>query len=556
MIKGLPRPPLPSETVALDLEIYKMGKRLHRPTGMFACLSIAYSADEVYQVYDLADLAKSMEILDGAQWVFHNSLFDLSHLRRWVRLRRRPVWDTLLVEADIFGGYYDEFGLDDLTRRWLRRRLPKDTRSVFAVTETMTPEMEQYAANDAVATIQIQDKQADYLKQNVDDLRCYWEIDEPAVWAAMDMKPIRVDVDGWLLLAEEHTQTAERIKNELGFNPGSPVQTKKALGALLGRAPNDTRAETLKGIREGDYSDKSKGLSHAITEYRTYKKAASSYGKKWIEDNVEEGDLVYSGWRITGAETGRMSSRNPNLQNIPSRKMPKFRSLFKPLKGEVLIVADVAAQEPRIAAWWSKDEVLLYTLALDEDVYAPVMGSAGVSRDDAKTIFLGLLYDLSEHGLAARLHCTKNEAKALMQKVLGKLRGIAIWKHKAKSQAYQREYALTPTGRKVWLNLYNPQWERNAVNAPIQGGAADMTKKALGRLHEQPDFNVAMVVHDEIVASCPIDTAEAYAILVRDAWVEAGRVVIPGVPVRADVKTGADWGIKQSKAEDYEGDEE
>ena len=156
----------------------------------------------------------------------------------------------------------------------------------------MTPEMEQYAADDAVATIRIKDKQADYLKQNVDDLRCYWEIDEPAVWAAMDMKPIRVDVDGWLLLAEEHTQTAERIKNELGFNPGSPVQTKKALGALLGRAPNDTRAETLKGIREGDYSDKSKGLSHAITEYRTYKKAASSYGRKWIDDNVEDGDLV------------------------------------------------------------------------------------------------------------------------------------------------------------------------------------------------------------------------------------------------------------------------
>ena len=171
MIKGLPRPPLPNESVALDLEIYKMGKRLHRPTGMFACLSIAYSANEVYQVYDLADLAKSMEILDGAQWVFHNSLFDLVHLRRWIRFNARPVWDTLLIEADIFGGYYDEFGLDDLTRRWLHRRLPKSTRELFGGTESMTPEMEQYAADDAVATIRIKDKQADYLKQNVDDLR-------------------------------------------------------------------------------------------------------------------------------------------------------------------------------------------------------------------------------------------------------------------------------------------------------------------------------------------------------------------------------------------------
>ena len=158
MIKGLPRPPLPNEPVSLDIELFKMnGKRLHRPTGMFACLSIAYSSDEVYQVYDLADLKKSMEILDGAQWVFHNSLFDLSHLRRWCSFQQRPVWDTLLVETDIFGGYYDEFGLDDLTRRWLGKRLPKYTRNLFGGTEQLTSEMEQYAADDAVATIQIHD---------------------------------------------------------------------------------------------------------------------------------------------------------------------------------------------------------------------------------------------------------------------------------------------------------------------------------------------------------------------------------------------------------------
>ena len=419
----------------------------------------------------------------------------------------------------------------------------------------MTPEMEDYAAQDAIATIQIFSEQANYLRQYHDDLRCYWEVDEPAVWAAMDMKPIRVDVDGWLLLAEENKATAERIKEELGFNPGSPVQTKKALKELLGRSPSDTRAETLKTIRDEVMYGPASELARRIIDYRTYKKASSSYGEKWIEENVEEGDLVYSGWRITGAETGRMSSRSPNLQNIPARKMPKFRSLFLPLPGETLIVADVVAQEPRIAAWWSKDEVLMGVLERDEDVYAPVMEAAGIPRDPAKVVFLGLLYDLSEHGLADRLHISKDDAKRLMQKVLGKLKGVAVWKHKAKAQAFQREYAVTPTGRKVWLNLYNYQWERNAVNAPIQGGAADMTKLAFSWLHKQPNFSVTMVVHDEICASVPIDISGAYATLIRDAWVEAGKRVIPGVPIRADVKIGDNWGIKQAKPEiDDEGE--
>jgi len=556
MIKGLPRPPQPNEPVALDIELFKMGPRLHRPTGMFACLSMAYNQDEVYQVYDLVDLAKTMEILDGAKWVFHNSLFDLVHLRRWVRFKPRPVYDTLLIETDIFGGYYDEFGLDDLARRWLRYRLPKGTRDAFAGTETMTPEMEQYAASDAVATIQIFSEQAKYLRQNADDLRCYWEIDEPAVWAAMDMKPIRVDVDGWLALSEEHSHMSEQIRQELDFNPGSPQQTKKKLASLLARSPKDTRHETLKAIADNVMLGPASELAADIIEYRTYKKASSSYGKQWIEKNVEDGDLVYPGWRITGAETGRMASRNPNAQNIPARKMPKFRSLFKPLPGEILIVADVSAQEPRIAAWWSKDEVLLGALAAG-DVYAPVMDVSGVDRDTAKTIFLGLLYDLSEHGLSNRLHISKPDAKKLMQKVLGKLKGVAIWKHKAKAQAYQREYALTPTGRKVWLNLYHQQWERNSVNAPIQGGAADMTKKALVWLHQQPEFHVSLIVHDEIVASVPLDIAESYARLVVDAWMEAGHYVIPGVPVHADVKIGSNWGIKQAKSDiEEEGEEE
>jgi len=551
MIKGLPREPHYGETVSLDIELFKMGPRLHRPTGSFACLSIAYSKDEVYQVQDTTDLRRALEILDPASWVFHNSLFDIFHLRRFADIRRRPVWDTMLVEQDMWGGYYDSFSLDALTRRYLGIRMSKEQRKAFEGAESMTPEMEEYAALDAVATIQIAQKQSSLLHLDADPLPCYFEIDHPAMWAALDMKPIRVDVDGWLALAGEHEQTAEQIKDYLGFNPGSVPQTKKALKEATGRAPSDTRKETLLGLY-----DEGCEIAKQIMDYRRFKKAASSYGRKWIDENVEDGDLVYSGWRITGAETGRMSSRSPNLQNIPARTMPKFRSLFLPHKGETLVVSDVAAQEPRIAAWWSKDEALLEALKNDEDVYAPAMEAAGVERDPAKVVFLGLLYDLSEHGLAHRLRCTKPQARTIMRKVLGKHKGIAVWKSKAKAQAYKRGYALTPTGRKVWLNPYTYQWERNAVNAPIQGGAADQTKAALSELHKQDEYHVCMVVHDEIVASAPLDKAEKYGRLVEAAWIEAGSRVIPGVPIKADVKIGPNWGIKQLKEDGDDDDEE
>ena len=552
IVRGLPREPKLNESVACDLEIFGMNEtRLHRPSGTFAALSVAFH-DVVYQITDVHDIPKVLGILAPGRWIMHNATFDLAHLRRWSSVPQRKVWDSMIVEQDLFGGYYDTFALDDLSRRWLGKMLPKEEREQFAGRSDMTPAMEQYAADDASATLSIYEEQKQHMADEGEDLRCYWEIDEPAIWAVLDMPGVKVNVDGWRTMAIEHTAKAQRIADALGFNPGSYPQTKKAIKGVLGHAPKDTRALTLQTLMLGS-EGKSKELIASVLEYRMYKKASSTYGERWLEENVEEGDLVYPGWRVTGAETGRMSCRGPNLQQIPARRIPKFREMFLP-RYRRMIVADVKQQEPRIAAWWSKDEVLLETIRRGESVYLPVKDATGLDDFGAKTIFLGTLYELSDYGLADRLHCTREEASALQSKVMGRFKGLEIWKYKTKSQAYQRSYVLTPSGRKVWLNLYNKQWEKNAVNAPISGGAADQTKTALGYLHTMGVLP-CLVVHDELVIDS--DNPKRDAKIVREAWIEAGKKVIPGVPVEAEVLIGRNWCVKQQKEtpEEFEEDD-
>ena len=548
IVRGLPREPHDDEPVSLDLEIYKMNEtRLHRPSGTFAALSVAFH-DAVYQITDVHDVPKVLGILAPGLWIMHNATFDLAHLRRWSSVPQRKVWDTMIVEQDLFGGYYDTFALDDLSRRWLGKMLPKEEREQFAGRSDMTAAMEQYAADDASATLAIYEKQKQHMADEGEDLRCYWEIDEPAIWAVLDMPGVKVNVDGWRAMAVEHATKAQTIADVLGFNPGSYPQTKKTIKGVLGQAPRDTKALTLQTLMLGS-EGKAKELLASVLEYRMYKKASSTYGERWLEENVEEGDLVYSGWRVTGAETGRMSARSPNLMQIPARRIPKFREMFLP-RYRRMIVADVKQQEPRIAAWWSKDEVLLETIRRGESVYLPVKEATGLDDFGAKTIFLGSLYGLSDYGLASRLHCTKEEAAVLLRKLLGRFKRVAIWQYRTKSQAYQRSYVLTPSGRKVWLNLYNKQWEKSAVNSPIQGGAADQTKIALGYLHTMGVLP-CLVVHDELVVDS--DNPKHDARIVREAWIEAGKKVIPGVPVEVEVLIGRNWGVKAMKesAEDF-----
>lgn len=158
------QPPDKDEFVSLDVEMWGQDeKKLHLPHGTFACLSIAYSGG-VYQLTSPEQAEHAMKMLRDGLWVMHNSTYDLTQLRRYFTINPRKIWDTLLVERVLWGGYYNFFGLDDLARRYLDVRLDKDVRAGFAEQRThMTKQQSEYAARDAVVTLKIAEKQKELL---------------------------------------------------------------------------------------------------------------------------------------------------------------------------------------------------------------------------------------------------------------------------------------------------------------------------------------------------------------------------------------------------------
>ena len=559
ILPGLPRPAKAGELVSLDIELFgaKEG-RLHRPTGRFACLSIAYSPKEVYQLYDQADVPRALERIQAGRWVLMNALFDLRHLRRWADVPQRDVWDIMIVEQDLFGGYYDRFDLHSLARRWLNTELDKQVVERFAVESKMDQEMRLYSAKDALSTVLIASKQVAAMEPQDSMPGYYWQIDAPAIWAVLDMPPMRVNVDGWLRLAKKCSQRAETIRRQLGFNPGSTQQTQAMLRQTSGSVPIDwrTKKPTTNEDAMEDFRDRALGsgdtktveLINAILEYRMYSKAATTYGESWVEKYVEDGDLVYANWSVAGAtRTGRMSCSDPNLQNIPVREMPEFRDLFLAFPGRNLLVSDVSQQEPRVSAWWSKDDILLQAL-LEGDVYAPIAKKFKVSRDRAKSIFLGATYGLSPRGLAARERIPLEQAQQFLDDFFHHFWKTKSWLEKQERKAYSLGYVTTPLGRRCWVNTYSPQWSNNAINYPIQGGAAEMIKLALSTVHRETalaglPFNTCGVIHDETVDHLP-RAERRYQSIVEKAWRSAGRTVIGSIPISVKPRIGKTWGVK------------
>ncbi len=290
-------------------------------------------------------------------------------------------------------------------------------------------------------------------------------------------------------------------------------------------------------------------LIREIISIRKLRKAAETYGPSWLKD-VEDG-YVYPAWRVVGAETGRMSCANPNMQNVPVRTDPTYRTFFPAKPGHVVQVSDVSQQEPGFNALLSGDRVLLDEIERGIKGHQVTADLFGVDYDTGKAINLGLNYGMTEWGLSATVGISKDAASDGIRARDRRYRTLTAWRKSQISKARRQYKVHTVTGRPVWVNPYNQsgQWERNAQNGPIQGSAADHTKLALVKLHQMCadvglEFSVTHIVHDEIVQQAPIEHAEQYANLLQSAWEEATRELAPGINITVDVVQGSTWGVK------------
>ena len=291
--------------------------------------------------------------------------------------------------------------------------------------------------------------------------------------------------------------------------------------------------------------------------YRTHAKRASTYGEQFITDYVEVDGKIYADLYQIGAETARTSCRAPNLQNQPHEE--SYRDCFIADTGNCLVIADYGSQEPRIAAYLSQDEGLINALngkeklyiAIARDVLGKEITKESPEYSHIKSTILGIFYGMSAKGLSARIGVSVDEAEEMIHLILETYPGIYEYMKRQKSAG---EFVTSIYGRKIWLNKYSYQWERNALNAPIQSSAADATKLAASRFVEEwgTDFETCsplrLIVHDEIVIEVPDKMCEDARKSLGSIMVEVAEEMHEGIRGVAEVYPEEGKGFARSWA--------
>lgn len=559
IIQSYVPPPQPENNfVAIDSEWFGLDSNLiHRPTsGKFGCMTIATNPETVYVIRDPENISTALFGIRKCIWVIQNSKFDVTQLRRHAEIEpRKKLWDTMLIDRILWGGYYDRFGLEHLARRNLNIELDKSLQKSFENATELSDEQIEYAALDTSVTLQVCEEQKKYLTKT--DMKIWKEIDLPALWAIMDFQGFRVDADKWRTLAETNKKRQDEIDDQLGFNPRSYKQAKIELrNAGFKGLPSTGEAELKKYIKK--YPDtEARQLAERVLESRKYGTRASRYGIAFLEKYIEEENdyhVVYGSYDVNGAETGRTACHDPNMQNIPSRDTKEYRECFIPRPDNVLLIADYSAQEPRISAFLSKDRKLKKIFDEDRDLYNTValeifnekIQKGDKRRDDMKSLILGLDYGMSVYGLANEIGVTADEAEQLVNSFFRAFPQFALWHDQQKKK---KKLVKTIAGRKIWLNPYSDQCERNALNGPHQGGAADMLKKSLGTIHQEWNFDYPFAAvgefHDEIVFDVPEKLADEVAPFIKKIMEQTGNEMCNNeVPFKVDVVRGRSWADK------------
>jgi DNA polymerase-1 len=302
-------------------------------------------------------------------------------------------------------------------------------------------------------------------------------------------------------------------------------------------------------------------LPRVIIEYRSVSKLKSTYTDKLPLQIAQSTGRVHTSYHQAVAATGRLSSTDPNLQNIPIRTPEgrRIRQAFIAPEGQLLLAADYSQIELRIMAHLSKDEGLLKAFAAGQDVHRATAAEVfEVALDDvsadqrrsAKAINFGLMYGMSAFGLGKQLGILRGEAQQYIDLYFDRYPGVKTYMDNTRESASKQGYVETVFGRRLYLpeiNARNAQRrqyaERSAINAPMQGTAADIIKRAMIGVHrwltdEDAGGRMIMQVHDELVFEVAKDRVDAFSAKVTDIMCGAAQL---SVPLQVDVGTGCNW---------------
>ena len=428
-----------------------------------------------------------------------------------------------------------------------------------------------YAAEDADITLRLYNKLQQLLEDKPSQIELLKNIEYPLVHvlASIEANGAKVDRDKLAAHSKELSRKIEILSAEAfslakgEFNLDSPKQLLEVLYEklklpVLKKTPKgqpSTNEETLKRLSE-EYE-----LPKIILEYRGLAKLKSTYTDSLIKIENPKTKRIHTSYQQAVTSTGRLSSTEPNLQNIPIKTAEgrRIREAFVPEKGNVLISADYSQIELRIMAHLSKDKNLTHAFNNNLDIHsataaevfnADLEAVTSEQRRSAKAINFGLMYGMSAFGLTRQLDIPRAEAQQYLDTYFERYTGVKDYIENTKIKAKENMYVETLMGRRLYLNEINAAnglrrqaAERAAINAPLQGSAADIIKKAMIDINqflfkEMPNVKMIMQVHDELIFESP--KSEANEVLKAMKEMMESTVELD-IPLIADAEIGANW---------------
>ncbi len=454
------------------------------------------------------------------------------------------VFDTALAAylLDATAGSYD---LPRLAQTYLGEELP-DAQSVWALQPLLHEKMDAQAM-----------------------LPLYTDVELPLcpVLARMEQAGFLVDRKALYDFGESLTSSIEQLQQSIWALAGEPfnIQSPKQLGnVLFERLMLPAGKKTKTGwSTNAAVLDKLRGkhpIVEQILDYRTLTKLKSTYADGLLKEISADG-RIHTNFQMTVTATGRLSSTEPNLQNIPVRRElgAQIRKMFVASPGRVLVDADYSQIELRLLAHIANDETMIAAFRSGEDIHAvtasqvfgvPLAEVTPLQRSHAKAVNFGIVYGISAFSLAQDIGVFQSEAKAYMDSYFAKYHGVRAYMTRVVEQAKADGYVTTLFGRRRDLpELKSSNFnlrsfgERVALNMPIQGTAADIIKAAMVRVDarmraEHLQARLLLQVHDELIVECPAEEAETVKAILVD---EMEHVVDYRVPLLVDAKIGASW---------------
>jgi DNA polymerase I len=506
-----------------------------------------------------------------------NLKYDMSVLRQH-GLTIHPFDDTMAMSFALDAGAQGH-GMDELAKLHLGhdcisyKSLTGTGKGRISFAEVPLADATKYAAEDADVTLRLWH----HLKLRLSPekvTRVYELVDRPLVpvLSEMECRGIKVDKAVLARLSGEFAEAMGVLEKEIHALAGQPftIGSPQQLGNILfdklghkgGKKGKSGQYSTDVTVLE-DLAGQGVEIARKVLDWRQLSKLKSTYTDSLQEQINAKTGRVHTSYSLVGAQTGRLSSTDPNLQNIPIRTETgrQIRDAFVAEPGNVILSADYSQIELRLAAHFADVAPLRDAFEKGEDIHARTAQEmfGEVNRDTrgrAKTINFSILYGISRWGLSKRLESTPDEAQALIDAYFKRFPGISAYIQETLETVRETGHSTTLFGRKCWFpRIKSPNQaerqgsERASINAPIQGTSADIIKRAMVRMGPAlaeaglPDVKMLLQVHDELVFELPESDVAAASKVIEAVMAGAAEPLVKlSVPLGVEIGTGASWG--------------